>query len=178
MINYKFIQELEGFSLTGYVPEPDGGSIESGVTIASGFDIGQRRYSDLIGLSDGLITKLEPYLILTGYDAVEYLKEYPLSISHKEAEEINLFAHQDAEVKLISDWEEWSMNDWDELTDRQQTVVASVAFQYGDLPTRTPNFWRQATSADWGSAVVNLRNFGDRYPTRRNKEADYLVGII
>jgi GH24 family phage-related lysozyme (muramidase) len=54
-------------------------------------------------------------------------------------------------------------------------VVASVAFQYGDLSRRTPNFWRQVTSGDWDAALNNLRHFGDKYPTRRNKEADLLA---
>ena len=53
------------------------------------------------------------------------------------------------------------------------TVIASVAFQYGKLEKETPNFWRQVTNDDWGAAVKNLRNFGDRTPTRRNKEANY-----
>ncbi|MCZ6804491.1 MAG: pesticin C-terminus-like muramidase [Proteobacteria bacterium] len=56
----------------------------------------------------------------------------------------------------------------------RQTVVASVAFQYGDLESRTPNYWQQVTTGDWPAALYNLRNFGDRYPTRRNKEADLL----
>ena len=178
MIDYKFIQQLEGYELEGYVPKPDGGVVESGVTIASGFDIGQRGHTDLVGLSDSLVNKLTQYLGVTGECAVKYIKIHPLNITEKEARELNLFAHQDAEIKLIADWEEWSMRPWGELTDRQQTVIASVAFQYGDLPTRTPNFWRQAINADWGALICNLRKFGDSYNTRRNKEADYFVGII
>ncbi len=53
------------------------------------------------------------------------------------------------------------------------TVIASVAFQYGDLESRTPNFWKQVISGDWEAAEANLRNFGDNYGTRRVKEADY-----
>jgi len=52
-------------------------------------------------------------------------------------------------------------------------VITSVAFQYGNLATETPNFWRQVTSGDWDGAVGNLRNFGDAYGSRRNREADY-----
>ena len=55
------------------------------------------------------------------------------------------------------------------------TTVASVAFQYGNLETETPNFWRQVTSGDWNAAEKNLRDFQDDYGTRRNLEADYLV---
>lgn len=178
MIDYEFIGELEGNSLVGYVPEPDGGAIESGVTIASGFDLGQRHGYELIGLPDHLVDLLSPYCNMTGYDAINFLQLNPLEITQEEADRINEFAHSESEHYLVQDWEDWSMINWDDLTDRQQTVVASVAFQYGDLPTRTPNFWRQVTSGQWDDAVTNLRDFGDNYPTRRNKEADYLCNII
>jgi hypothetical protein len=49
-----------------------------------------------------------------------------------------------------------------------------VAFQYGDLARRTPNFWRQVTEKKWADVIANLRNFGDHYATRRNVEADLL----
>ena len=60
-----------------------------------------------------------------------------------------------------------------QLTDAQKTVITSVLFQYGS-PRRTPNFWRKVTNQDWAGAEAELRNFGDKYPTRRNKEADLL----
>lgn len=176
MVDYEFISELEGCSIFGYVPDPENSN--SGVTIASGFDLGQRQGYDLIGLPVELTDKLMPYLGLKGLAAESYLKCHPLTITHEQAQVINEFAHSEAELYLRADWEEWSMIDWNDLTDQQQTVVASVAFQYGDLPTRTPNFWQQVTSGRWGDAVTNLRSFGDRYPTRRNKEADYLCNII
>lgn len=64
MINYGFIQTLEGNSNIGYVPDPE--HSKSGVTIASGFDLGARRLSDLIGLPKTIIDKLAPYLSLKG----------------------------------------------------------------------------------------------------------------
>lgn len=88
---------------------------------------------------------------------------------------INKFSHQEAEERLLDAWD--SETPFHELTDKQQTVIASVSFQYGHLPSRTPNFWRQVTNDDWGAAIKNLRNFGDRYPTRRNTEANYLEGV-
>lgn len=178
MIDYKFISELEGVSLVGYVPEPDGGKIESGVTIATGFDIGQRNEYDLIGLPDDLIELLSPYCEITGYDAIQKLKEQPLVITQQQLLIINEFVYSEAEDFLIKAWQEWSDINWDDLTDRQQTVVASVSFQYGCLARRTPNFWRQVTTGKWNDAIANLRNFGDNFPTRRNKEADYLMGCV
>lgn len=172
-INYQFIAELEGNSLTGYVPDPDNSN--SGVTIGSGFDLGQRSRTDLIGLPKCLIGKLAPYLGKKKREAVEFLKANPLTVTVEECEKINRFAHQEVEELLLDLWE--GEAEFNELTAEQQTVVASVSFQYGNLATRTPNFWRQVTSGDWSGALANLRNFGDRYPTRRNKEADYLEGV-
>lgn len=175
MINFKFIQKLEGFELRGYVPKPDGGPVESGVTIASGFDIGQRsveQIDDMFGYE--LADKLAPYCGVVGYDAVELITKQPLEITEEEAEEINRLAHKEAVNLLLADWNRATKTPFHSLSEECQTVVASVAFQYGDLPTRTPNFWRQVTTGDWWSALANLRNFGDRFKTRRNIEADLL----
>ena len=36
------------------------------------------------------------------------------------------------------------------------------------------NYIKQARDGDWEALTANLRNFGDDFDTRRNKEADYL----
>ncbi len=64
-IDWNFIAKEEGKRiLKGYVPLPD--KSKSGVTIASGFDLGQHNESDLKGLklSAALMKKLKPYLLL------------------------------------------------------------------------------------------------------------------
>jgi GH24 family phage-related lysozyme (muramidase) len=172
-INYEFISKLEGMSLIGYVPDPEHSN--SGVTIASGFDLGARRLSDLIGLPKQLIDKLTPYLGLKGAEAQSKLLSCPLRITEEECVKINKFAHQEAAERLFDEWE--GDTPFNELSEREQTVVASVSFQYGSL-TRTPNFKRQVESGDWDAAIKNLRNFGDRYPTRRNTEANYLEWLV
>lgn len=67
---------------------------------------------------------------------------------------------------------------FNELPEQCQTAVASVFFQYGDLAKRTPNFWRKVTESNCSGALNNLRNFGDKYPTRRHKEADLLAEVV
>ena len=49
-----------------------------------------------------------------------------------------------------------------------------MAFQYGDLESQTPNFWRQTTNNQWMEAYNNLLNFQDIYESRRKREAEYL----
>ena len=71
-IDFDFIKENEGFELQGYVPvdknnEPLG---HSGVTIASGFDLGQRGPRDIKGFYKELKNKLFPYLVLQGKETL------------------------------------------------------------------------------------------------------------
>ena len=81
-----------------------------------------------------------------------------------------------AKTKAIEDlsrkWKAETGQEFSELPKHKATVIASVAFQYGDLKSETPNFWRQVTNDDWDAAEKNLRDFKDRYGSRRNREAD------
>jgi Bacterial toxin homologue of phage lysozyme, C-term len=80
-IDYKFIAEREGGRKTkGYVPAAVVSS--SGVTVATGFDLGQRNESDLtrLKLSTFLVAKLKPYLGKKKKEAQEYLKK--TSVDH------------------------------------------------------------------------------------------------
>lgn len=75
-IDYKFISDLEGGSeIFGYVPAAD--VSKSGVTIATGFDLGQREESDLksLKLDSTLVKKLKPYLGAKSENAKSLLKK-------------------------------------------------------------------------------------------------------
>lgn len=177
-IDFDFIGQLEGNSLKGYVPDPL--SSQSGVTIASGFDIGQRSNQEIIGaFSSDLAAKLLPYSGLKRMAAYEFHQKHPLEITEKEASIINDYAHKKAKTRLRHDWDNSvSAISFDDLSGRCKTVIASVAFQYGSLAFKTPNFWAQVTRQDWEGAIRNLRSFGDKYETRRNKEADLLESWV
>ena len=87
-IDYPFIMGLEGYSTTGYVPEKDGKPLgESGVTIASGFDLGKRSISSLEGLPEGLVMRLAPYLGVRGEAAQNIASS--LKITSEEADMLN-----------------------------------------------------------------------------------------
>ena len=68
-VDFDFILEQEGYKLKGYVP--DAKKSNSGVTIASGFDLGARNLSDLSGLPQTIIDKLTPFLGIKGAKADE-----------------------------------------------------------------------------------------------------------
>ena len=172
-VDFGFIKEVEGYKTTGYVPKKDGKVLgKSGVTIASGFDLGQRGVQDLAGLPEDLAVKLLPYLSLKGKDADTIASN--LEVSKEEADIINEFAKQEAMGRLSRQWMGTTGTNFENLPSNKQTAVASVAFQYGDLAKKTPNFWQYATSGNWDSVKRELNDFKDKYPTRRKKEAALL----
>lgn len=183
LIDYAFLSAREGGrKLDGYVPNPRRSA--SGVTIATGFDLGQRRRSELValGLPHRLVQQLEPYLGAKRRDATKLLAEKPLRISAGDALLIDrAFKHRFV-IQLASNYGASHLNAkriaFFDLPAEAQTVTASVAFQYGDLSIAAPRFWRAVCEQDWRSAVAELRNFGDDYHSRRHLEADLLGAIV
>lgn len=182
LVNFDFIAELEGgLILDGYVPGPDGGDIESGVTIATGFDLGQfsaneieRMFKDEVMLAP----ILADYAGITGFDAQRIIKRHPLHVTKDEAIIIESIVKGQAVSKLESAYNKKAEVKFKYLPEPVRTVAASVAFQYGSLSNPCPNFWRQLLARDYDAMYHNLVDFGDNYPTRRNKEADYLNKIF
>ena len=196
LIDFDFIKDREGFETKGYVPDPEGS--QSGVTIASGFDLGQKNLNDLKGLPDHIIAKLKPFLgfklkskygkndisnqvAKLGFNSLE---DYAasLKITEDEARIINNFAKTTETEKLIKRWNKDSKIPFKDLTKQQATVVASVAYQHGLGATTGYNFWKQTTGGDWGSAFKNLLDWDStgedsRYQPRKEEEAKYLFPL-
>ncbi len=175
-IDWQFIEGLEGARvLKGYVPNPTGS--DSGVTIASGVDLGQRKAADIaaLGLPASLANRLGPYLGKRKAEAVAALAAAPLSITAAEAGLLDKAVHTRTVEALRQSYDADGVVPFDDLPGAAQTVIASVAFQYGtNLRKRTPNFWTAACGQDWPGVIAELRDFGDSYPTRRKREAAYL----
>lgn len=173
-IDVNFISSLEGTSLVGYIPKEKGVPLgKSGVTVATGFDLGQRNEQDLriLGLNPQLVSKLRPYLGKKKWEADNFLRANPLTLTPKEVDEINKSVFI---VKVRGIIREVGETKWQAMSRSLRTVLASVQFQYGSARSRTPNFFKRVLSLDVPSVASYLRSFGDRYRTRRNKEADYL----
>lgn len=66
---------------------------------------------------------------------------------------------------------------FNDIPSKWQTVIGSVEFQYGSSKKKAPIYWGMVTHQNWGGALGELRNFGDNYATRRNKEANYAQGF-
>ncbi|MCA6063448.1 pesticin C-terminus-like muramidase [Thalassolituus marinus] len=178
LIDHEFLSNLEGGSrLAGYVPAVN--ISKSGVTVATGFDFGQRNEGDLkvLGLTPNLINILKPYLGITGAQASELIRRAPLVLNAEQAKLIDKSVKSSHVSKLCIKYNadvKGNLKFYD-LPAEAQTVIASVSFQYGvGLHIRAPKFWSSVIRQDWEAAIVQLKAFGDAYPTRRRKEAALL----
>lgn len=176
-----FLRKVEGFITKANVPLPD--KSQSGVTVGSGVDLGQMSVKDLnnLNLPASLYKKVAPYLGLKKQKAVEALKKTPLELTKDEAELLTQKV-KDREITVVQKKYDKAVRKgapkFKDLHPNQQTVIASVAYQFGDLPTKTPSFWRYVTDQDWEGAIQELRDFNngkpDLYSDRRGQEADLL----
>ena len=172
-IDWSLIERLEGNEVFGHQP-----SANSGVTIGSGFDLKEKTESSLkdMGFDPDLIDKLKPYLGLTGDEAAAVVndKERNLVLSPEETSRLNKLSKKHYTEDIKNQYEEGTGKKFWKLSPEQQTIVMSVGYQYGNLKTKTPSFWKGVINDDWDSVVNELRDFKDDYGTRRNKEADLL----
>lgn len=184
-IDTAFIRTLEGFDPEGNanVPVDESGVPlgTSGVTLPGGIDLGQQDLASLrkLGLDPKFINQIKPYVGLKGKVALDALNTNPLQVDPVNAERLSEEVMSRDFSRLANEFEKASGRPFNELPPSIQTVIASVGHQYGNLAKKTPNFWSQVTTGKFDKALENLRNFGDKYPTRRNKEADlFQQGII
>lgn len=180
-VNWDFIESEEGESTRiGYVPyDPD--KDNSGVTVGIGIDLGARSETELrssLRLSDSLVNKLKPYLHLKGKNARFKLKTHPLVLTTQEEYELNSAVALYYERKLEKRWNRDTTSvQWHTLGNTKQTVVMSVYYQYGNKMFSF-DFWKQVTGGDWAGALKNLRDFGDAFDKRRNREANALELVL
>jgi GH24 family phage-related lysozyme (muramidase) len=180
-IDWDFIAELEGRrQLKGYVPAA--ATSQSGVTIATGVDLGHHTAREIAAwpIADSLKLKIAPYVGRVRQDAVAALTAQPLEIDENEAIQLETAVAGPLFDRLRASYDRAVGKDsFYNLPPQAQTVLASLAYQYGPaLDKRTPKFWRLACAQDWTGCYKELNNFGDRYPTRRKKEAELLVALI
>ena len=181
-IIWSFIEKQEGSAiLNAYVPQKHGVAIgNSGTTVGSGYDIGNHNLEELqsLGLSDELVSKLSPYLVLTKDDAINFLRDNPLTISQDECDELSTAEESQEYDNMERIYDKCSEVPFGDLTSTQQTIIISVSYQYGNLPHACPHFWSMVIVQEWQSVIDILRHFGDSYANRRNAEADLLESSL
>jgi len=175
-IDWAFIRQLEGFELEGYIPFDPDGNLNSGVTIASGFDLAHTSLDFLnsLNITTVLRNKLKPYIGLQRRAAAKKLTLHPLLITNEEAENLNTEVKNKYAKKLINWYNKQNPSKpFETLPSAVQTVVASLHFHYGSI-NRTPRFKKSLLDTNWEMMYNELMNFGDDYTTRRQTEAKYL----
>jgi hypothetical protein len=182
MIAWPFIARWETNTLKGYVPMRDGQVIgESGVTVAMGVDLGAEHvggYLDSKLLDPNLRALLDPYLGKQGREAITLLSANPLTLTLDQRDHLNAVVQAEHTAALTRQYNHagnvLTTGGWNGLGDAEQTVIASVAWQYGTPWVRCPRFWGRAVAQDWRGVIAELRAFGDDFPTRRKAEATLL----
>jgi Bacterial toxin homologue of phage lysozyme, C-term len=180
-VDPNFFAEVEGSESKMYVP-PDK-QRNSGPTIGKGVDLGRKTVADLeaYGLPPSLVSKLSPYLGMTGDKAEAFVSSHPLVLSSPEQRILDKAVQTRDIEKLVRKFNAASKGvRFDELPANTQTAIASLYFQYGvDNPQgAAPIFWRQITTGDWQGAHANLLKFGDDDEERRHKEAGLIADDI
>jgi len=159
-----------GRKLVAYWP-----GANSGVSVADGMDLGQLENSIFNALTEPLKDKLLPYLGLRGLAAHKALLLHPLTLTDAECEELEAPKRAVMTASLSIHYDRDSAGPrFGDIPAGPQTAMMSVHWQYGALWVATPRFWTTCCRQDWKGAIAELRDFHDAYPTRRNRDADYL----
>lgn len=205
MINIKYISDfltkVEGPRQTrGYVPcyLKTGGSANyrgdrvpdnytamgaSGVTIATGCDLGQTDLNTLrgYGLKDeALLTKLGRYIGKKRDAALRVLYAYPLTITTEQAEALDHAVHGGYLKRyVIPAYDSASAVEFAALPDQAQAAIMSVCFQKGCGGVRRdwPKTWKYLTTQDWRMAAQELRTGFTQYKGRRTIEGNLLAEL-
>lgn len=156
----------------------------SGVTIATGVDLGQTSAGELgnMGVSRDLIGKLKPYLGVRKIDAVFALYRKPLTITRDEADELDR-AMQYHHACIISARYDRDAGGgaFESLPWQAQAVIFSILYQRGcGSPRKFPNTWDALVKQDWQDASQRLQNSSlwNGYQNRRKAEGKILAELL
>ena len=143
---------------------------KSGVTVASGLDIGQRKEpAELrrLGLPEKLVRKLAPYLGKQRGDAVTALAKNPLSLTDEEIDLISRATMQNMSDNARKQWDAKVDRErrrhpnapyFHELTSDQQTLLFSRFYQNGSFEKRHQAFFEAVMENDWETAANALKS--------------------
>ena len=204
MIDYDFINAVlakyEGKGYTrGYVPceggtyfggnEPEKGKPlgASGVTIATGVDLGQQTLKGLsdMGISIEPLAVLKPYIGLKKQAAIEVLKSSPLTITAEQVREIDEMVHK---YYIHNTARGFGYERFESAPKEVQAVAVSLCYQFGS-PWRavSPSLgmaWEAMQAGKYREAAAYLSNPNGwsaehrQYLLRRRQEAELLNTLI
>lgn len=167
----------------GAYPEKYQAMGASGVTIATGCDLGQTDIQTLqkYGLEDkALLDALKPYIGLKKDAAINALYKKALFIAPSEAEAIDNAVHSGYLARyVIPAYDKDSGISFVYLPKEAQAVVMSVCFQKGCGGVRRewPKLWKYLTTQNWKAASQELLTGFSQYQNRRAAEGKHLAAL-
>lgn len=201
-VDWGFVAENEGALIErGYIPRNRAGTVigNSGVTISTGFDIGQHTAAEIeaFDFPPALEARLLPYAALgpgrprARENAQAALNATPLVITRLEAEVIAAVVKAAKAVRLERAYNRAARVPLRNLLREFQTVIFDVAFQYGTgfgqvrgtaaVPARKRLLWDEFTAQQWREAQQSLQWLGENegYGPRRRRQRQLLeTGIL
>ena len=183
-VNMEFLRMNEGFETEGYVPRSGEQVLDSsGVTIGTGLDLGTKNMDYFKDFENKeTLKKMEAYFGMKGQEAYDFEQENPLSLTREETVEVDNYVKGRELESIENSFLALTGKELSSMPPRLQTVIADLQFQYGSNYNRTPKFREiikdiaeDPQDADSYIPLMNeLRDFGDKYDTRRNREADLI----
>lgn len=155
----------------------------SGVTIATGVDLGQTDKVTLreYGVRQELIDVLMPYIGLKKDAAIHKLSQMPLRINPGDAEHLDHCVHNGYLRRYVRPaYDKASSVPFDDLPKQAQAVVFSCCYQKGCGGVRRewPRLWSYLTSQDWRAASRELKTGFKQYKLRRSVEGRLLEELL
>ena len=183
-VNFDFIRKSEGFETEGYVPRSGEQVLDSsGVTIGTGLDLGTKNMDYFKDFENKeTLKKMEAYFGMQGQEAYDFEQENPLSLTKEEAVEVDNYVKGRELESIENSFLALTGKELSSMPPRLQTVIADLQFQYGSNYNRTPKFREiikdiaedPQDAQSYMPLMNELRDFGDKYDTRRNREADLI----
>lgn len=175
-IDFKFVAAKEGGQiLEGYVPQQNGIAIgNSGVTVATGVDLGQMNQADIdsLDIASSLKVKLKPYALVTKSNAVALLKQKPLTLSRVEALGLDAAMQKRIFLPMIRTYNRESAVPFNRIPGQAQTVLASLAWHRGPGFYKFRAFrgiWNCAIYQNWEGMADELRGYETAVRGIRNR---------
>lgn len=196
----QFLSKVEGACQTqGYIPchkKPSGTANyrgganphlytamgASGVTIATGCDLGQTSYQTMVeyGLAPAIAELFRYYYGKKKDLAIAALHQRPLIITQAQAEATDMAVHKGYLDRYVRPaFESASGRRFDALPDQAQAVIMSVCFQKGCGGVRKgcPRLWSYLINAEWSRAATELCTGFSEYVSRRRQEGRLLAQL-
>jgi hypothetical protein len=192
-VDFERISRWEGGQyLNGYIPIRGGVVYQnSGLTIATGYDLGQVDARELgsVGLDAATLAKLTPYTSMpfrnyTRAELLDYISRTigaPVpDIPKAQADLLDKSSHGKHLSIAINIWDRAKSSlvpAYRSLPTPWQTVLLSRFFHAGTISRlrRYSRFWTNATAGEWATAIAALRTSDPGFAGRLAEEADYLA---